>query len=129
MSTGFLNKGTNEGLEKFNTIMKQASFLFVPTRQDCYGVVFAEANAYGVPVITTATGGVPGVVEEGVNGHMLSTQAGADQYTKLIWDTWSNDDQYHQLRVSSRKRFEEVLNWDSWLARATGVIEAAAAPP
>jgi glycosyltransferase involved in cell wall biosynthesis len=126
---GFLNKGTKEGRDMFNSIMTQAAFLFVPTREDCFGMVFPEANSYGVPVITTRTGGVPGAVVEGVNGHMLPIEATADEYAKLIWDIWSNRDTYYRLRDSSRRQFVGTLNWGTWLAQATKVIERVASQP
>ena len=122
---GFISKGTPDGLSLYQSIMRKASFLFVPTRQDCYGIVFAEASAYGVPVISTRTGGVPGAVEDGVNGYLLGTDAGADKYAELIQRLWLDDELYRRLRKSSRARFEQILNWDSWLARAAPVIDAA----
>ena len=120
---GFINKSTQEGVERLSSIMRQASFLFVPTRQDCYGMVFSEANSFGLPVITTRTGGVPGVVVEGVNGHLLSSEAGPDEYARLIWTVWSDPARYSRLRDSSWRRFSEVLNWGSWLEQAKKVID------
>lgn len=122
---GFINKGTPDGLSLFQSIMRKASFLFVPTRQDCYGLVFAEASAHGVPVIATRTGGVPGVVEDGVNGYLLDLDAAADKYAELIQKVWSDEALYRRLRKSSRVRFEQILNWDSWVARAAPIIDAA----
>jgi glycosyltransferase involved in cell wall biosynthesis len=123
---GFINKGTKDGRLKFDRIMRQAAFLFVPTRQDCSPMVFPEANSYGVPVITTRTGGVVDVVQEGVNGHHLSIEAMPDAYAELIWTLWSERTRYAQLRRSSRARFDSVLNWNSWLSAATPIIEHAA---
>jgi glycosyltransferase involved in cell wall biosynthesis len=123
---GFINKATPEGREKFTRIMRQAAFLFVPTRQDCSPMVFPEANSYCVPVISTRTGGVADVVHEGVNGRLLSFEATADEYADLIWKVWSDQPRYRQLRKTSRHRFDRALNWDSWLKAVVPVIENAA---
>ena len=123
---GFLNKDTSEGREKLRAIMRGASFLFVPTRQDCSPMVFAEANSFGIPVITTDTGGVSGIVRESVNGHMLPIEAGAADYADLIWKTWSANS-YAGMRTSARREFEEVSNWGSWATRATPFIQLASA--
>ncbi len=123
---GFINKGTEEGRREFDRIMRQAAFLFVPTRQDCSPMVFPEANSYGIPVITTRTGGVPDVVHEGVNGHLLATEATADAYADLIWAIWSDRSRYERLRNSSRVRFEQALNWNSWLSAAAPIISGVA---
>ncbi len=126
---GFINKGTDDGRLEFDRIMRQAAFLFVPTRQDCSPMVFAEANSYGVPIITTRTGGVPDVVHEGVNGHHLPIDSSVDEYADLIWRLWSDRTQYAQLRKSARARFDHVLNWTSWLSAAAPIIEQTAAGP
>jgi glycosyltransferase involved in cell wall biosynthesis len=123
---GFIDKGTETGRLRFDGIMRQAAFLFVPTRQDCSPMIFAEANSYGVPVITTRTGGVADVVQEGVNGHHLPVDATPDAYAELIWTLWSERTRYVQLRRSSRARFDAVLNWSSWLSEAAPIIEHAA---
>jgi glycosyltransferase involved in cell wall biosynthesis len=108
--------------------MAEASFLFVPTRQDCSPMVFAEANSYGVPVISTRTGGVPDVVHEGENGHLLPPSAGAEEYAHLIWAIWSDRERYNCLRKSSWRRFNETLNWDSWLKGLLPILNAASRP-
>ncbi len=126
---GFINKGTEQGRETFRSLMKIATFLFMPTRHECFGMVFPEANSFGVPVISTATGGVPCVVHEGINGHLLSIDATEEEYAELIWSIWSDALRYERLRNSSREQFCHVLNWNSWVARAAEIIESAAWQP
>jgi len=46
------------------------SFVF-PTREDCLGVVVLEALHCGVPVIATSVGGVPEMIQNGVNGILV----------------------------------------------------------
>jgi len=125
---GFIDKGTQDGRDQFDRIMSEASFLFVPTRQDCSPMVFAEANSYGVPVISTRTGGVADVVHEGVNGHLLPVSAGSDGYSELIWSIWADRERYDRLRKSSWARFNEALNWNSWLKACIPIVQAAAQP-
>jgi len=126
---GFINKGTPDGRVIFHNIMKEAAFLFMPTRQDCSPMVFAEANAYGLPVITTNTGGVSGVITDDVNGQMLPLDATPDNYATLIWSIWSDPERYARLSEASLQKFKQTLNWGSWLAQAAGIIERAAAEP
>ena len=92
-----------------------------PTRADCTPMAFAEANFYGVPVISTDTGGVASVVKQGVNGAILPLSAGAQDYAELIRTIWLNKSGYETLRKRSREQFETVLNWSTW-ARQTGQI-------
>lgn len=120
---GYINKSTQEGRDLFKTILKQAAFLLVPTRQDCSPMVFAEANAYGIPVITTRTGGVQYIVKDGLNGYALPIEGTAGDYAELIWRIWSDPEVYNHLRGSSRQQFQQVLNWQTWLEKAAAVIE------
>lgn len=122
---GFIDKRTDQGRAEFDRIMREASFLFVPTRQECFGIVFPEANSYGVPVIATQTGGVPDVVHEGVNGHLLPLESPAQAYADLIRSIWLDRSRYEKLRASSRTRYENALNWNSWLKAVVPVIEYA----
>ena len=48
--------------------LKTASFLALPTREDNCPMVVLEAMAAGVPVLASAVGGVPDLVEHEVNG-------------------------------------------------------------
>jgi glycosyltransferase involved in cell wall biosynthesis len=110
----FLNKNKKEDMDRFKELFNQAHLFFMPTRSECYGIVFCEANAYGIPVITTDTGGVPSVVENGVNGHMLPISAGSDEYVTLIENIISDKDVLKKMSVASREKYLNELNWNNW---------------
>jgi len=50
---------------------KSATLFVFPTRDDCLGVVILEALHCGLPVIATSVGGVPDMIENGVNGILV----------------------------------------------------------
>jgi glycosyltransferase involved in cell wall biosynthesis len=111
---GFVSKSTPDGQSYLDKVMRTAAFILLPTRRECYGMVFAEANAYGIPAITTLTGGVGSVVTDGVNGYCLPETADPSAYARLIAEIWSDPSRYLALRKSSRRHQETVLNWASW---------------
>lgn len=113
----FLNKNIPADYDRFVRLLSTSHFLILPTRADCSLLVACESNAYGMPAITTRTGGVPDVVVDGVNGYCLSLEAGGAEYGRLINDLFSDKQRYHELVAGSRKRFEDVLNWDKWAER------------
>ena len=110
----YLDKNNPTDFETFKRLLSESHFLFLPTRAECFGLVFCEASAYGVPSITTHTGGVPTVVKEGVNGYCLPETASAEDYAACIKTVFSNELRYKELVYSSRQRFDTVLNWNAW---------------
>lgn len=118
----FLDKNDIEDLRIFNSILDNAMFFILPTRADCYGIAFCEAAAFGLPSIGTATGGVPGVVREGENGHLLPMDANAEDYADVIETLFVDESRYRSLQVSSRMAYENRLNWDRWGQKAAELI-------
>ncbi|MBL7694636.1 MAG: glycosyltransferase family 4 protein, partial [Ferruginibacter sp.] len=110
----FINRHNNEEAGRLYQIFRQTDFLLLPTRAECAGIVFCEASAFGVPSITTDTGGVSTNVINGVNGFALAPEAGAEAYAQKIREYFSDDAVYRQLSKSSRRKFEEDLNWEHW---------------
>ncbi len=52
-------------------LYQQADVFVLPTLADCFSWVSIEAMATGLPVITTAMGGIPDIVEHGRTGYLL----------------------------------------------------------
>jgi glycosyltransferase involved in cell wall biosynthesis len=113
----FLNKNKPEDHEYFVQLLSTSHFLLLPTRADCSLIVACESNSYGMPAITTNVGGVSDVVLDGVNGYCLPLEAGGDAYADTIAEIYGDKKRYHELVASSRRRFDECLNWDKWAER------------
>lgn len=110
----FLDKKIESQRQEMESLFETSDFLFLPTRGDAYGMVFCEASSFGLPSITTDTGGVSGAVREGENGFLLPPQARGKEYAELIARVYQDDQLYAALVTSSRAAFEERLNWDAW---------------
>lgn len=115
-----LDKNVPEEREKFNNLLLESHFLIFPTRADCSPIVICEANAYGIPVMTTDVGGIPTIIKEGKNGFMLSLSASGQDYAELIKANFSDPQQYQNLVKQSRGEYEARLNWKKW---AEGMYE------
>ena len=121
-----IDKSTPEGSRLFDSLMGENHFLFVPSRAECFGVVFAEASAYGLPSITTDTGGIPDVVINGENGFRLPLTAGPEDYARTIADLYNDfNERYRPLSLSSYHLYKSHLNWDRWADQMVPVILAA----
>lgn len=55
---GFLNKNKPEEYQKYLDVWSNSHLLLLPTRAECSAIVFNEASAYGVPILSTDTGGI-----------------------------------------------------------------------
>ena len=110
----FLDKNNPEQNKELEMLFLKSDFLLLPSRTEAYGVVFCEANAYGLPAITTETGGIPSVINPGKNGFMLTMDARGIDYANIIMEIYLDDEKYYQLVRSSRETYDERLNWDNW---------------
>ncbi|QOD61524.1 glycosyltransferase family 4 protein [Polaribacter haliotis] len=110
----FLNKNIVTQEKSFKELLYQTHLMFVPTRADCYGIAFCEASAFGIPVITTDTGGVSAVVENNYNGFTLPLDSNAEDYANKIQILLNNLSLINNMVINSMHKFEAELNWDSW---------------
>ena len=110
----YLDKNDECQREELEELYMQSDFFLLPTRNECFGIAMCEANAFGLPVITTETGGVSEVIQNGENGFTLPYNARGDAYAEVIARVCGDLCQYNYLVKSSRAAYEERLNWDAW---------------
>lgn len=119
----FLNKADEVQRQKLRSLLLTSDFLLLPTRAELFGMVLCEASAFGLPSVTTNTGGIPGVIEEGENGFMLPLSARGADYAKVISRAYRDGQYYRELVKSSRAAFNEKLNWDAWAISVKRLVE------
>ncbi|RYD33398.1 MAG: glycosyltransferase, partial [Verrucomicrobiaceae bacterium] len=54
---GFVSKKFPAGAARLAKLFSDAHFLIVPSRAECFGLVFAEAGSFGLPSLAAITGG------------------------------------------------------------------------
>jgi glycosyltransferase involved in cell wall biosynthesis len=110
----FLNKNIPAQRAKLHELLLSNDFLLLPTRADCTPIVCSEASAYGLPIITADTGGIPEMVKPGENGYLLPRDAVAADYARVIYEIFGDRKRYDELVSRSRAAYEDRLNWDAW---------------
>lgn len=119
---GALEKDDARAAARIDDLYDRASFFVLPTRADCNPVVLAEAQAYGVPVVTTDVGGTTAMLREGVSGWALPMAGFAEEAAGHIATAWTSVDGYAGLRREARRCYEESLNWDAAVSALVDVL-------
>jgi len=118
----FLNKNIEEDMNKLTEIIQESHVLFVPTKADCSPIVFCEASAFGLPIITTDTGGVSSIVENDVNGFCLPINSNSTAYAEVIIKLIQDEQNFLKLSKSSRALYLSKLNWENWGKEVSDII-------
>jgi glycosyltransferase involved in cell wall biosynthesis len=85
--------------------MRHLDVLVLPSEQEPFGTVLAEAMAVGTPVVATRVGGLAEVVEDGVTGRLVE-RGDPDALAQAIVDVLARRDEMGAAARESAKRFE-----------------------
>lgn len=83
-----------------------------------FGIVFIEAQAMGLPVVSTRSGGIPEAVDDGHTG-LLVAEGDRQELAEAILRLLQDDELWERFSVAGRKRVLESFN----LARQTEQLE------
>lgn len=72
--------------EQKRRLLSEADALVVPSvGQEVFGIVIIEAFAHGKPVLATAVGGIPEVIEEGQTGFLVEAGNIEQLAERIVW--------------------------------------------
>jgi glycosyltransferase involved in cell wall biosynthesis len=108
---GSLNPNKAGQREQLSALFRDAHFYFGPSRAEAFGMTFCEANAFALPAISTATGGISSIIKPAVNGFVFPVEEGAPAYGQAILEIFECRDRYEEMARASFAEFEERLNW------------------
>jgi glycosyltransferase involved in cell wall biosynthesis len=102
--------GYLQGLELGAAFASADAFIF-PSRTETLGLVLLEAMAAGCPVVAARSGGIPDIVEDGVNGFLFdpNDENGAIVATQRLF---ANPQERENLRHNARREAER-WGWSS----------------
>ncbi|MDD5712649.1 MAG: glycosyltransferase [Smithellaceae bacterium] len=104
---------------------RRARFLVVPSLwYETFGLVAAEAMSYGIPVIASRIGALPGLVEDGVNG-LLFEPGNALSLADKVKFLWNNPDLCRQMGQRGQEKIREEYSEDVIFARLMKIYERA----
>ena len=119
---GLLNRDDEAQRRKLESLYLQSHFLITPTLAECFGIVFAEAHAFGLPAVSRAVDAVPSIVEDGSTGLLFAPEAEAPLYAERLLQVFQHPDRYRAMASAARMRFEQKLTWDACAGGITSVL-------
>src|SRR3984885_16193520 len=87
-----------------------------------FGMVFIEAQAMGLPVVSTLSGGIPEAVKHGETG-LLVTECNPAALADAILELMQNDELWHRYSVAGRRRVEDQFNLLHQTERLENIFE------
>ncbi len=109
---GVLHQNNPEQKTTLIQLFERSHFFLVPTTAECFGVVFAEAQAFALPPISRAVHALPSVIVDNKTGILMDPTAPASNYVERVLALWQNPSAYREMALAGRDRFEQLLNWD-----------------
>lgn len=81
-------------------ILKYTDLFLLPSETESFGLAALEAMAYGVPVISSNTGGIPEVNEHGISGFLSNVGAVNEMATNALF-LLKDDEKLNQFKKSA----------------------------
>lgn len=121
---GFISKRMPEGIQKIKQLLRESHFLFVPSRAEAFGIVFCEANAFGLPCLTSSVGGISTIVKDNLNGITFGLDQSPEAYSDTILSIMEKPGRYEEMALTSFYEFESRLNWTVAAQTVNTLIES-----
>jgi YD repeat-containing protein len=118
----FIGKDTIEDRRRMSELFKRSHFFIMPSRAEAFGLVFAEASAFGVPCLATRVGGIPSAIIDDINGRLFPLETGGAEYAEYILKCMRNTDRYHQLALRTAEDAATRLSWDAAGRKVTEIF-------
>ena len=93
-------------------IFYQHSVLILTSQREGLPLVVLESLAAGRPVVATGVGGIPTVIQDGVNGFLIA-QHQTDTFCDTLCTLFDDFDRYLKMAQLARSGVQERYNWSA----------------
>lgn len=87
-----------------------------------FGLVFLEAQACGIPVVGTRTGGIADAIVDGEGGRLIA-QDDAKALAEILLNLAEDPRAFDETGVTARARIEREATWDHYMRRFEKVLK------
>ncbi|MDR7925523.1 glycosyltransferase family 4 protein [Acidithiobacillus thiooxidans] len=98
---------------EWHALYAMSDFFVLPTRFDAFGLVFAEAMAYSLPVIGTNVGAIPEIIKNGFNGFLIppdNKKMLHESMKKLVIDSALRIAMGRNARKTAEEKYDMKVN-------------------
>ena len=92
---------TDSSDEEIRALYKQAHVFVLHSEEESQGIVFAEAMAAGLPIVSTSVGGVPYVVGHGNTG-LLSNYGDVEAFAENMRCMMNDNEKWQSMSKASK---------------------------
>lgn len=103
-------------------LFKEAGIYCLPSKNEAMPMSVMEAMAHGVPVITTNVGGIPQLIEDGVNGLLMDVDD-IDRLSNLLLDLSLSPRRRAELGLAGRKKIESSFSVQSSINKLLDIYQ------
>lgn len=119
---GYLDKSIPEENKKFINLFESSHYFILPTRSEAFGIAFVEANSYGLPAFGSDLGGVPDIIENGINGELIDIKKSPKELALQI-HKYITESSYNEKSLRAFRHYQENFTWDKSIEKVNRILE------
>lgn len=108
-------------------LFASATVFALPSRQEPFGIVLLEAGALGLPVVASAVGGVPEILEDGVTARLVPPDDAA-RLAQALRAVLRDPDGAQAMGARLRAHVQTRFSWHASSAGYAALLPAASHP-
>jgi glycosyltransferase involved in cell wall biosynthesis len=109
---GNISKFSTEGARQIAQLLGESHLLILPTVAECAAIALVEANAFGVPFLSTDVGGNYSLVRQNYNGILVPLGAGVSTWADAAISILRGRENYERFAWQAYDYFHERLSWE-----------------
>ena len=116
-----VHRGLTAGSAPLLALYRAATAFVLPTRGDCFSIAAIEAMAMGLPVVVSAVGGIPEIVQEGRTGYLVPPEDGL-RLGEALEALLDMSEAAAAMGAQGRKAVEEKFDAEKTAARLLALL-------
>ena len=125
---GRIPKSTPEGRERFYQLLQTSHAFVLPSVAECAAVSLIEANAYGIAVVASDTGGNASLVRVGENGYLCDPTASPETWADALEKILGDPAECERISRSAFSLYHTEFSWDVAVKRFEKMVQKQLTP-